>query len=69
MRSYSVLLIATLFFACQQNRQSENAAEETAYEAFRPQYHFTPQTGWMNDPNGMVYYEGEYHLFYQDTMQ
>lgn len=34
-------------------------------EDYRPQYHFTPEKNWMNDPNGMVYYEGEYHLFYQ----
>ncbi len=34
-------------------------------EQHRPQFHFSPKEKWMNDPNGMVYYEGEYHLFYQ----
>lgn len=42
------------------------AADSTVpTESWRPQFHFTPATNWMNDPNGMVYYEGEYHLFYQ----
>ena len=34
-------------------------------EPHRPQFHFSPEKMWMNDPNGMVYFQGEYHFFYQ----
>ncbi|MBS1566774.1 MAG: glycoside hydrolase family 32 protein [Bacteroidetes bacterium] len=34
-------------------------------EPYRPQFHFSPAINWTNDPNGLVYYKGEYHIFYQ----
>lgn len=42
------------------------AGGENMYkEKYRPQYHFTTRRGWINDPNGLIYYKGKYHLFYQ----
>jgi len=40
-------------------------SDTTYNQIYRPQYHFSPRINWTNDPNGLVYYDGEYHLFYQ----
>ena len=37
-------------------------------EPWRPLFHFTPVKNWMNDPNGLVWHEGEWHLFYQQDI-
>ena len=40
-------------------------ASEFYSESLRPQFHFSQMLGWNNDPNGMVYYDGEWHLYFQ----
>ena len=40
-------------------------SENLYHEKYRPQFHFSAIRGWINDPNGLVYYKGEYHLFFQ----
>jgi fructan beta-fructosidase len=40
-------------------------AQSPFTEKYRPRYHFTPDKNWTNDPNGLLYYKGEYHLFFQ----
>ncbi len=44
---------------------SQPAYKGNYTEPYRLQFHFTPQQKWMNDPNGLVYHKGKYHLFYQ----
>lgn len=42
-------------------------SEKLYNEKYRPQLRYSPPKGWMNDPNGLVYHDGLFHLFYQHT--
>ncbi|THZ29391.1 concanavalin A-like lectin/glucanase [Aureobasidium pullulans] len=44
---------------------SQLASAQSYNEPYRPQFHFSPKKGWMNDPNGLLYYNGVYHMYYQ----
>jgi fructan beta-fructosidase len=59
------IFIVALFASCTATKKSSSQDSSFANEQHRPQIHFSPKTGWMNDPNGMVYHNGTYHLFYQ----
>ena len=65
----SCLLSAMLLFSCKDNKKEskEETSEVTAQSDtdFRPNFHFTPESGWMNDPNGMFYHNGYFHLYFQ----
>ena len=52
-------------FACWREMTFSDTLDTQNREHFRPVYHHTPQYGWMNDPNGMFYKDGLYHLYYQ----
>jgi levanase/fructan beta-fructosidase len=52
-------------FVCWKDMKYSNSFDTTNREKFRPAYHHTPLYGWMNDPNGMFYKDGVWHLYFQ----
>jgi fructan beta-fructosidase len=67
MPQLKYLFVITLLPCCFLCSKVEGQNKTVAFynEQHRPQIHFSPKEHWMNDPNGMVYYKGVYHLFYQ----
>ncbi len=60
-----LFIIGIIILSCNKETTSNELDTNVFQEQYRPQFHFSPPQKWMNDPNGMVYYKGEYHLFYQ----
>jgi fructan beta-fructosidase len=62
----ALITLIIVFTSCNTHRPGVPVSQDSYdTEQYRPQFHFSPDSMWMNDPNGMVYYDGEYHLFYQ----
>lgn len=57
--------LTVLLIACLAAAKEPIVTGELYNEKYRPQFHFSPKDNWTNDPNGLVYYKGEYHLFFQ----
>ncbi|MEQ9305459.1 MAG: glycoside hydrolase family 32 protein, partial [Marinoscillum sp.] len=66
MKFQSTLLVGLLIIqACHFKQKTPGTTLDSTEIDNSSSYHFEPTVNWMNDPNGMVYYAGEYHLFYQ----
>ncbi len=64
-----LVILGLAFLGCKDKNtsvaQQKDDGLSTEEALYRPNFHFTPKVGWLNDPNGMFYYNGYYHLYFQ----
>jgi len=69
MNWFTITLMILMTFACKDNSKNNTKKivhqTQTEEQLYRPNFHFTPKANWMNDPNGMFYLNGKYHLYFQ----
>ncbi|WP_242015603.1 glycoside hydrolase family 32 protein [Robertkochia marina] len=72
LKHYLLPALLLVSYSCKQENKTKEPEQDTTNmetamytEKFRPQFHFSPAEKWMNDPNGLVFHQGLYHLFYQ----
>lgn len=64
-KTLASIIVVLWVFTCTEKQPAGSVVQDQGIEKHRPLFHFTPDSMWMNDPNGLVYYENTYHLFYQ----
>ncbi len=63
--SLSLIVLSILIASCGSHKTETTTVNQDYDQPYRPQIHFSPKAKWMNDPNGMVYFNDVYHLFFQ----
>ena len=73
MRTYIFAVFVLIFAVACSDLKKKNRSESNIsftegmdpLDPLRPQFHFTADSGFLSDPNGLVYYQGDYHLFHK----